>query len=176
MSAVEVLMECSLLEPSFTALTLVPDKNQHWLSGFFHLFIYLFYLHANPLKSEIQALHSDLLLLAVPIPSILAHVLPIIWRAPESLLEGAVITSQSLWSWFLVKAQVVKLSSFFRCKLEELVFETALSLPPFFTPLSLPWTLPLMACLLKETITHSTVCSGYVYYSGLKDQSHWEEA
>lgn len=33
----------SLLELSFTALTLVPDKSQRWLSGFFNLFTYLFY-------------------------------------------------------------------------------------------------------------------------------------
>lgn len=71
-------------------------------------------------------MHSDLLLLAVPIPSLLAHVLPITWRALKLLL----ITLQSLWSWFLVKAQVVKL--FFRCKVEKLLFETALSSPPFF--------------------------------------------
>lgn len=113
MSAVQVLMESSLLEPSFTALTLAPDKSQRWLSGFFHLFIYLFYLHANPLKAEVRALHSDPLLLAVPIPSLLAHVLPVIWRAPEPLLETPVITSQSPWSWFLVKAHVVKISFFF---------------------------------------------------------------
>ena len=96
-------------------------------------------------------MHSDLLLLAIP--SLLAHVLPVIWRAPEPLLETAVITLQSLWSWFLVKAQVVKLFSFsFRRKLVKLTFETALSPPPFLILLSLPLTLPLMACLLKQTI------------------------
>lgn len=55
--------------------------------SFIHLFIYF---HANPLKAEVQALHSDLLLLAVPILSLLAHVLPVILCAPEPLLETAV--------------------------------------------------------------------------------------
>lgn len=54
-------------------------------------------------------MHSDLWLLAVPVSSLLTHALPVIWSAPEPLLETAVVTSQSLWSWFLDKAQVVKL-------------------------------------------------------------------
>lgn len=44
MSVVQMLMESSLLEPSLRALTLVPDKSQHWLSGFFHLFSCFLYM------------------------------------------------------------------------------------------------------------------------------------
>jgi len=60
-----------------------------------------------------------MLSLAIPIPSLLAHVLPVIWHTPEPLLETAVIISQRLWSWFLVKAEVMKVFSFFQTQIRE---------------------------------------------------------
>jgi len=59
MSAVQALMESSLLEPSFTALTPVPDKSALAFVFLVFIFFILFYLQANLLKAEVRALHSD---------------------------------------------------------------------------------------------------------------------